>query len=226
MIGAGVLALPEVTRAPGFVFSTAGMVVVWAYCLATGLLIAECSGDGRESIRKMAEVSLGRTAGNAMCATFLAANYLLMIAYISQGGSLLSSLPFLSSDALHPIMDFFPRGLHLAPLMFTALAGGGGLWGPSRWVNATNNALVGVVALTFVGLVRSGIPHVDLSSLGYAPDVSALPAMFPVALCALTFQNVVPLVSKNLEGDSKRIRSSLVIGSGIPLSICESIKPD
>lgn len=221
MIGAGVLALPAVTSAPGFLLSSIAMVVVWGYCLTTGMLVAECAGDGRESIQEMAEASVGRSAGNVMCATFLASNYLLMVAYICQGASLLSGLPMLSPAVCGPIFASCLSDFHLAPLVFTAVIGCTSLWGPSRFVENTNTALVGLIAAAFVGLMATGVHNVDVASLGLTPDASALPAMLPVALCALTFQNVVPAVSKNLGGDASKIRSSLVVGSGLPLITCE-----
>lgn len=221
MVGAGVLALPVVTSAPGFLLSSTAMVLVWGYSLATGMLIAECAGDGRESIKEMAEASVGRTAGNVMCGAFLANNYLLMIAYISQGASLLSGLPMLSQEGFGPLFSTCMSDFHLAPLVFTAVVGCTSLWGPARFVENANTALVGLIAVSFAGLMATGIPHVDVASLALAPDASALPAVLPVALCALAFQNVVPAVSKNLSGDATKIKSSLAIGSGLPLIACE-----
>lgn len=95
------------------------------------------------------------------------------------------------------------------------------MWGPARFVEAANTALVGLIAISFGGLVATGLPRVDVALLGLAPDASTLPAMLPVALCALTFQNVVPAVSKNLNGDAKKIKASLALGSGLPLMTCE-----
>lgn len=40
MIGAGVLALPTVAAPAGFVPSSAALIGVWAYMVATGLLIS------------------------------------------------------------------------------------------------------------------------------------------------------------------------------------------
>lgn len=40
MVGAGVLALPTVAAPSGFVPSSAALLAVWAYMVATGLLIS------------------------------------------------------------------------------------------------------------------------------------------------------------------------------------------
>lgn len=224
MIGAGVLALPQVTGAPGFLLSSAAMMAVWVYCLSSAIIVAECAGNGRESIQKMAEASIGRTAGSFMCATFLASNYLLMVAYISQGSSLLSGVTMLLSSVIGPFVTSCVTNMHLAPMVFTALVGCTSLWGPAHFVENANTVLVAMIILSFAGLVATGISHVDVASLSLTPDASALPSMLPVALCALTFQNVVPAVSKNLNGDPKKIRSSLAIGSGVPLLTCEHPK--
>lgn len=223
MIGAGVLAIPEVTSASGFILSSVTLVIVWSYCLATGLLVAECSGDGRESIQKMAEASIGPSAGNAMCATFLVSNYLLMVAYICQGTTLLARVPDMAGDVCGSVLKHCLTDLHLGPIVFTAVVGCSTLWGPKHLVGQANTFLVGLIATAFVGLVWTGVCHIDISSLYSTLDTSSLPGMLPVALCALGFQNIVPAVSKNLAGDSKKIRASLVIGSGIPLLICECL---
>lgn len=221
MIGAGVLALPAVTSAPGFVLSSAAMVIVWGYCLCSGMIVAECAGEGRNSVQEMAEASVGKFAGNVMCAAFLASNYLLMVAYICQGAS---SLPMLSTAVCGPLLTRCIEDFHLAPLLFAGVVGCTSLWGPARFVEAANTALVGLIAASFLGLMATGVPRLDIASLGLTPDASALPAMLPVALCALTFQNVVPAVSKNLDGDASKIKASLAIGSGLPLITCESAK--
>lgn len=218
MIGAGVLALPAVTSPPGFVLSSVAMVVVWGYSLASGMLVAECAGEGRNSVQEMAEASVGKTAGNVMCAAFLASNYLLMVAYICQGASL---LPMQSLAVCFPFVTSCINDFHVAPLLFTGVVGCTSLWGPARFVEAANTALVGLIAVSFVGLMATGAPHVDLMSLELTPDASTLPAMLPVAVCALTFQNVVPAVSKNLDGDASKIKASLAIGSGLPLIACK-----
>lgn len=222
MIGAGVLALPAVTSAPGFLLSSTAMIAVWGYSFVAGLLVAECAGDGRDSIQEMAEASVGRTAGNAMCAAFFVSNYLLMVAYISQGASLLSGLPMLSPAVCGSLFANYMSDFHLAPLIFTAVVGCASLWGPARVVESVNTALVGLIVFSFAGLMATGASHVDVASLGLTPDASALPAMLPVGVCALTFQNVVPAVSKNLKGDATKIRYSLALGSGLPLIACES----
>ncbi|CAM9301968.1 unnamed protein product, partial [Hapterophycus canaliculatus] len=214
MIGAGVLALPTVTSAPGFVLSSTAMIAVWGYCLASGILVAECAGGGRNSIQEMAEASVGRTAGNFMCAAFLASNYLLMVAYICQGSA---SLPSLSTAVCGPFFTSCINEFHLAPILFTGIVGCTSLWGPARFVETANTALVGLIAVSFAGLVATELPHVNVESLALTPDASALPTMLPVALCALTFQNVVPAVSKNLDGNARKIKASLAIGSGLPL---------
>lgn len=219
MIGAGVLALPTVTSAPGFFLSSTAMIAVWGYCLASGMLVAECAGEGRNSIQEMAEASVGRTAGNVMCAAFLASNYLLMVAYICQGSS---SLPSLSTAVCGPFFTSCMNDFHLAPFLFTGVVGCTSLWGPARFVDTANTALVGLIAASFAGLVATGLTQVNVESLSLTPDASALPTMLPVALCALTFQNVVPAVSKNLAGDARKIKASLAIGSGLPLLTCEA----
>ncbi|CAM9137914.1 unnamed protein product [Discosporangium mesarthrocarpum] len=218
MIGAGVLALPSVAGAPGFWLSSGAMVGVWAYCLATGLLIAEvCSGDGRASIQKMTESTLGPVWGNLMCTAFLGSNYLLMVAYICQGATVLSGVPMFAPEVYRPLINKCVSDLHLAPLVFTAFVGGASLWGPSKVIEGANNMLVGMIVISFIGLMGIGLPSVDFGALSTTWDVDTLPSMLPVAVCALVFQNVVPVVSNQLDGNIKNIRTAMTLGSGLPL---------
>ena len=63
-------------------------------------------------------------------------------------------------------------------------------------------------------------PHVDgvglltpATTAGDATVTDALARAAPVLVSALVFQNVVPNLAKRFEGDSAKIRESIVLGS-------------
>jgi tyrosine-specific transport protein len=222
MVGAGILALPAVTSTPGFVPSAVAMVGVWGYCLITGLLTAEvaCSSgalDGRATVQGMAQATLGSTAGKLVGGAFIASNYLLLMAYIAQGSTVVDAIPALHTDVCGSLFGDCVSSFHLMPLVFAAAAGSFSLWGPAKLVENTNNAMVAVILAAFGGLVALGAPAVDSSTLLGHANALALPAVLPTLLCALTFHNVVPVVSSQLRGDMSKIRAALTVGTAVPL---------
>jgi tyrosine-specific transport protein len=222
MVGAGILALPAVTSTPGFVPSAIAMVAVWGYCLITGLLTAEvaCNSgalDGRATVQGMAQATLGSTAGKLVGGAFIASNYLLLMAYIAQGSTVVDAIPALHTDVCGSLFGDCVSSFHLMPLAFAAAAGSFSLWGPAKLVENTNNAMVAIILATFGGLVALGVPAVDSSTLLGHADALALPAVLSTLLCALTFHNVVPVVSSQLRGDMSKIRVALTVGTAVPL---------
>jgi tyrosine-specific transport protein len=88
-VGAGLLALPAVTYASGFVPSCATLVAVWAYMGATALLLVEAAARDhrpRPNLLGMAQANLG-TGGRVICFALYVLIYAATItAYISEGG--------------------------------------------------------------------------------------------------------------------------------------------
>eukprot|EP00466_Bigelowiella_natans_P003141 jgi/Bigna1/131154/aug1.13_g5862 len=97
MVGAGILALPSVAAKPGFVASSGLLVLTWAASAAAGLLVAEswCTAKIRgsqTSIEAMATELLGTQIGKCIGLGFVFYNLTLLIAYISQGGTIVREL--------------------------------------------------------------------------------------------------------------------------------------
>ncbi|KAL1520448.1 hypothetical protein AB1Y20_022030 [Prymnesium parvum] len=210
-IGAGIIALPAKTIGAGFAPSAAALVLAWAYMAASALLIAEvnvntlCALDKKAvSIDSMAEETLGPAGAKLSGLAYVFIHYALLVAYMLQGGSLLFELA--------PIA---PLPAALAAPAFAALAGGFLLFSPQRVVERVNALLVGGVLLSFVALLATGVPQVDLQLLAHADAPQVVPAV-PVIVLALVFHNVVPTVSAQLGCDLPRIRQAILVGSAIP----------
>jgi tyrosine-specific transport protein len=88
--------------------------------------------------------------------------------------------------------------------------------GNKRILENFNNTVVMVVLGTFLALLVGGMQKVD-PSLWAHHDVSKLHDVVPVAMCALVFQNVIPLISSSLQFDRKKILSAILLGSGCPM---------
>jgi len=84
-------------------------------------------------------------------------------------------------------------------------------------LNNANYLLVGAVGLTFLGLLVSVGPEVDLEGLlSEAPQWSRIPAALPVVALTFVYQNVVPVIASSLEGDIVKIRKAIVAGVAVP----------
>mmetsp|Transcript_29681 Transcript_29681/g.68877 ORF Transcript_29681/g.68877 Transcript_29681/m.68877 type:complete len:602 (-) Transcript_29681:47-1852(-) len=219
MIGAGVLALPAVSLPLGFGPAAGVLTAAWAGCVATGLLIAEVminfrdQSDGESpSIMAMAERTLGPVGGVVSCGSLVMLNYALMCAYISKVGEVLHAG---GAAAGLEAADPATMGVgYTAALGLTLGAGAAG----SGLFEGVNNAMMVILVASFTFMIAALAPGVDAGLLAHH-DLSALPHAVPVLICALVFQNIVPTIVSDLDGDASKVRTSILAGSAIPLAM-------
>ncbi|MBW4500432.1 MAG: tyrosine transporter [Scytonema hyalinum WJT4-NPBG1] len=216
-VGAGILALPAVTLPSGVVPSTVLLIAVWLYALVSGLLIAEVTLNtmrlvGRPSLGllTMIERTLGTLGARVAGGAYLFLHYALLVAYVAQGGEILVS----AVEKVLGMQNILPAWV--GTTAFTLLFGGIMYLGRERFVEKLNSAFVGIVLASFLGLLFLGTTHLNTSSFSFQ-DWSALPPAVSVMFVALFYHNVVPTVVAQLEGDARKIRQSIFIGSAIPL---------
>jgi hypothetical protein len=172
MIGAGILALPSVTVHSGFMPSSAALAVVWSYCVASGLLIGEVcinskSSRGAASYLKMAGATVGKGVATVAFALFTVFQYLLLVAYISQGGSLLRNfLEIFQGMDLESVIVHEMDSLG-APVVFASLMGLLLTLGTPKALESVNNAVVLCVVGTFSLLLAAGMQKIDVSLLNH-----------------------------------------------------------
>jgi tyrosine-specific transport protein len=215
-VGAGILALPAVTLPSGIVPSTSGLIAVWLYALISGLLVAEVTlntmrTEGHPSIGFLGVVEkiLGKVGARIAGGAYLFMHYALLVAYITQGGEILGA-------AAAKIWGVQILPTWVGTTTFTLLFGGIMYLGREKFIEKLNSAFVGIVVVSFLGLLFLGGRHIQSAQLLFQ-NWSALGSAISVMSVALFFQNVVPLVVTQLEGDARKIRQSILIGSAIPL---------
>ena len=215
-VGAGILALPAVTLPSGILPSTSGLIAVWLYALVSGLLVAEVTlntmrTEGLSSIGFLGVVEkiLGKVGARIAGGAYLFMHYALLVAYISEGGEILGV-----AAAKVWGMQILPTWM--GTMAFTLLFGGIMYLGREKFIEKLNSAFVGIVIVSFLGLLFLGGRHIQSAQLLFQ-NWSALGSAISVMSVALFFQNVVPLVVTQLEGDARKIRQSIFIGSVIPL---------
>lgn len=216
-VGAGILALPAFTLPSGIVPSTVLLVGVWLYALVSALLIAEVtlnniyiSGQASSGLLPMVENTLGKFWGRIAGGAYLFLHYSLLVAYIAQGGDILLSA-FQNIFGLHSVLPSW-----IGTTAFTIVFGGILFLGRDRLVEKINSAFVGIVIVSFVGLLFLAAQHANPERVLFQ-NWSALPPAVSVMLVALFYHNIVPVVTIQLEGDVRKIRQSIIIGSLIPL---------
>ena len=220
MVGAGILALPGATASVGFLPSTVAMLVAWGYMTMSGLLIAELclnrlgqSGRPGTGILDLFQESLGPKWGKVGSGAYFFLHYAVMVAYIAQGGVNLDGA--LSAVGLGEIANLPGIGQAL----FAGTCGLALFSATPAIVEKVNNVLVLVLAASFAGIIGLGAQSADFGSLvdfsNQHPENVA--GAFPIIFLSLVYQNVVPTVVTQLEGDRKKITTAIVSGTTLPM---------
>lgn len=209
-VGAGILALPAVCQPAGFAASAAAISGAAVFSVVTGLLVAEVSLNtmcelgisSGVSLGSMAERTLGKYGKTFVSGTYAVLHYALLVAYIAKAGETLHrmdpGLPIDVADALF--------ALTITVLCYKA---------PPGVLDTVNGVLVASVVGSFVWLLVTVAPQVNVSAL-YQADFGRLTPAFPVIALAFVFQNVCPYICSSLEGDVRKVRIAVALGIAIP----------
>eukprot|EP00798_Chlamydomonas_sp_ICE-L_P025865 gene25865-11536_t len=208
-VGAGMLALPEVTYKAGFVAATAGLAASCLFAIITGLLIAEVTintmrenGGDAVSLVTLTRNAVGSTGTSVMSAVYLFYSYSLMVAYISRAGEVVGGATGTSQIASSAVLAF-----GIAALCY---------FSSSKQISQINGGLVLLFFGSLFALLDLVAPGVEPSNLNHASWGDLGPTL-PVMFLAFSFQNTVPIVVRDLECDTKKIRAAITAGVSIPL---------
>ncbi|XP_020182624.3 uncharacterized protein [Aegilops tauschii subsp. strangulata] len=210
-VGAGILAIPAVTQEAGFLASAVTCVFCWTYMVVTGLLVAEVNvntmcelGSGSVSLVSMAKRTLGTAGVRTVCFSYLFIHYALLVAYVARSSEILTNslgIPLLESATL-----------------FSLAFGGLCYFGSQRVIGAVNGFLVFSIIASFTVLVVVASGNIQWSSL-LETNFAAAPQSIPIIALSFVYQNVVPVLCTNLEGDLSKVRKAIVLGTAIPLAL-------
>lgn len=221
-VGAGVLALPAVTYPVGVIPSTVLMVLAWLYMLASGLLVAEANlwamrVSGRPELGLLATVArlLGKNGAITSGVLYIFIHYALLVAYIARGGDILAAVLDRLGNRTASLQAI---PLWLGHVVFVLLLGGVLYFCSMRVVGWLNIALVVIVIATFGLLVGLTAEQVE-PSRWQVQHWEAIGLAVPVMFVAFVYQNVVPVVTTQLEGDGQRVRWAIGLGSLVPLAM-------
>ena len=215
-VGAGVLALPQVTVGPGFAASTVAILIGWLYMYGTGLLLAETTlttlcavGRGGSGVSLLSVVNrvLGPVGVTAFTSGFLFLHYALLVAYDVKAGSLIEAHTSLQGGFGAPVAAF---ALGLGGVVYLA---------PPAVLDGLNTVLVLTLSAVFLGLVATAAPgiHVEPNLGVWHPE--QLPPAVPLIALSFVYHNIVPYVVSSLEGDMGKVRVALGAGTAVPAAM-------
>ncbi|XP_042394488.1 tyrosine-specific transport protein-like isoform X2 [Zingiber officinale] len=208
-VGAGILAIPAVTQEAGFLASAITCIACWLYMVVTGLLVAEVNvntmcelGSGGVSLVSMAKRTLGKFGVQVACWSYLFIHYALLVAYVARSSEILTntfSIPVWESATL-----------------FSLVFGGLCYFGSQRFIGAINGFLVFGIIGSFASLVGVAAGDLHWDSL-LQVHLEAIPQSIPIIALSFVYQNVVPVLCTNLEGNLSKVRTAIILGTAIPL---------
>lgn len=207
-IGAGILALPVTTSTSGFFPSFIMMIGCWMLMTFNALLVLEANlwFPQDSNIISMAKHTLGRFGEVTAWLSYLLLFYSLLSAYISAGADI-------SNDLLATLGSDIP--IWVDALIFTIIFGSIVYQGTSK-IDHVNRILVYLKFLVFFILVGFIIGHVKLPLLLEGKPKTVYTGLM-VMVTSFGFASIVPTLRSYFDGDVKKLRQVIIIGSLIPL---------
>lgn len=224
-IGSGVLALPLKTSPAGLIQSSISLTLCWAFLLIEALLLIEINvrllrkksmslkkdDDDLEiiSIRTMAQETLGEWGGVLATVTYVFFGYASMVAYTSKSGEILYHL----TNVPESISGIFFTAL------FTILIFVGGTRTTDQVNQWLTTSMVGLLVVIEILATEFGDWLSRLQGEGGGGgDWGKVPAAIPVMIFSLVYHDLAPVLCAYLGGDVKRLRTSVLLGSIVPLA--------
>ncbi|RZC89217.1 hypothetical protein C5167_030911 [Papaver somniferum] len=87
-----------------------------------------------------------------------------------------------------------------------------------RFIGAVNGVLVGSIVVSFAALVGVASGDLHWEALLRA-NFEAVPLSIPIIALSFVYQNVVPVLCTDLEGNLSKVRTAIVLGTAIPLGL-------
>lgn len=214
-IGAGMLALPIISAAAGFVPAVLLLIAVWILMTFTGLLLLEATLQFKQyenNFSTMAKATLGIVGQVGAWISCLMLLYALTAAYIAGNTSLMVHL--LQSVGIHS-----PNWV--SSLLFTCVLGSAIFWSAST-VDHCNRVLISVKGILLTGSFVFMLPHVNMIHLlsccsGHSSKY--LLTAVTIFLCAFGFHNVVPSLVNYIGLEPKALRKIIITGTTITCGI-------
>lgn len=212
-IGGGMLAMPIISAAIGFKAIALILISVWLIMCYTALLFIEVYQytSIKEGFNTLTQKYLGNWASLTTAVCMMALMYALLAAYISGGGDVLT-------ENLSQWLDLkVPSELGI--LLFAIIFGGIVSLGTriidvfNKWVFAIKLIFLTIVLVLLVPEVQ----QINLLSLPISQ--ASILLVLPVIFTSFGFHVNIPSIVDYMDGDQRKLKRIVVIGSAIPLVI-------
>ncbi|TYA50587.1 tyrosine transporter [Aggregatibacter actinomycetemcomitans] len=214
-IGAGMLAMPLTSAGMGFAFTAALLIGLWLLLAYSGLLFVEVYQTAKrkdDGVATLAEKYFGIPGRIISTLSLFILLYALSAAYMAGGGTLLANaLPkdFLGSADIT---------LKISILIFTFILGAFVVIG-TKGVDSITRVLFSGKIIAFILVLAIMLPKVIGENLTAMPlDYPLILSASPIFFTSFGFHVVMGSINNYLEGDVKRFRSAIIIGTAIPLT--------
>ena len=209
-VGAGMLGIPAVTAAAGFIPAFFTTVLVWLFMVSTGLLLLEVTlkmPQGSNLISLSARF-LGQKGKWVTGVLFLFLYYCLLVAYFAGGAPLLGQF-----------FSFFNVSMSssLEIVIFALVFGGVVLLGV-HWINRANLILTFSMLICYailIGVGSGGVQMDRLTTMQVIPAIGAIPVLFS----AFGYHNIVPPLASYLGREKRTLRLAIVLGTFFALAL-------
>lgn len=209
-IGAGMLAMPLTSAEMGFSMTLILLIILWLLLSYSALLFVELyqkAPAADSGIGTLAEQYFGIAGRVVSTLSLVIFMYAILTVYSLGGGSLIAPfLEFAGENAEQVAIIGFVLVFALAVTMGTKAVDG-----------FTRLLFIGKL-IAFALVLFTMLPRVTLENLGAMPlhhflIISASPVFFT----SFGFHVVIPSINKYLDGDVRRLRFSIIVGTAIPL---------
>lgn len=210
-IGAGMLAMPLTSAEIGFTYTLVLLFALWGLLSYSALLFVEVYQKAKSrdaGIATLAEQYFGMAGRVLATLALVLFMYAILTVYALGGGDLLAQFfPFAGEYASQVATIVFVVVLAISVAMGTSL------------VDAFTRILfiIKLIALFFVLFMM--LPKVTLENLGAMPlHYLLLISASPVFFTSFGFHPVIPTINNYLEGNVRRLRIAIIVGTAIPLA--------
>ncbi|MBN6073870.1 tyrosine transporter [Aggregatibacter actinomycetemcomitans] len=213
-IGAGMLAMPLTSAGMGFAFTAALLIGLWLLLAYSGLLFVEVYQTAKrkdDGVATLAEKYFGIPGRIISTLSLFILLYALSAAYMAGGGTLLANA--LPKDFLGSA----DSTLKISILIFTFILGAFVVIG-TKGVDSITRILFSGKIIVFILVLAIMLPKVIGENLMAMPlDYPLILSASPIFFTSFGFHVVMGSINNYLEGDVKRFRSAIIIGTAIPL---------
>lgn len=213
-IGTGILGVPSITAASGFVNSMVLFFICWLFSTLAALYYMEAhlwQASPNSNLLSMAESFFGSTVKSMVWVIYLGLLYSLMCTYLLAGSSWIAeALSMFTSIKLGQMMGMTLFILLIGLFIFFGI----------RAVDRVNRFMSLGLALSFIIILGLILPTVTVPYLlDKSNHLSAMPSALPLLITAFGYSIIVPSLDAYFDKQAKLLQKAIIIGSLLTLLI-------